>query len=109
MSLETSEDVQNVEVIDEIEIELFGKENKTPPKARVYVLRIDKSTYRTREVLLTGKQLLELTQKQPIEQFKIFQKLHGGQRKEIKYEETVDLRTKGIERFQTVPLCETEG
>lgn len=109
MSLETKKDTQDVEVIDEIEIEQYGKENKKPPKARVYVLRIDKSTYRSRDVLLTGKQLLELAQKQPIEQYKIFQKLHGGQRKEIKHEDTVDLRTKGIERFQTVPLCETEG
>lgn len=105
----SDKNIQDIDLSEEIEIEEYGKANKEVPKASVYLLRIDKSKYKTNDVLLTGRQLLEMASKNPIEQYKLFQKLHGGQRKEIKHDETVDLRAKGIERFQTVPLCETEG
>lgn len=105
----SNENTQHIEIYENIEIEEYGKANKEVPKASFYLLRIDKSKYKTSDIFLTGRQLLEMALKIPIEQYKLFQKLHGGQRKEIKYDETVDLRAKGIERFQTVPLCETEG
>ena len=109
MCSDVSEVKQDVDIVEEVDIEAYGKANEIPPEAKFYLLRIDKTKYKTSETLLTGKQLLDMAQKQPVEQYKIFQKLHGGQRKEIKLDETVDLRAKGIERFQTVPLCETEG
>lgn len=99
----------NEKIINEVVLEDYGKADKDVPKSKVYVIRIDKQTFRHVDQFITGKQLLELAEKQPIEQYKIFQKLCGGQRKEIRPDEVVDLRSKGIERFQTVPLCETEG
>lgn len=105
----SDENLQDIDLLEEIEIEEYGKANKEVPKASNYLLRIDKSKYKTSDVFITGRQLLEMALKTPIEQYKLFQKLHGGQRKEIKHDETVDLSMKGIERFQTVPLCETEG
>lgn len=105
----TDEVSQDIEIIDEISLEDYGKANKAPPSANVYVIRIDKTTHKHADQFITGKQLLDLAKKQPIEQYKLFQKIHGGQRKEIQHDDTVDLREQGIERFQTVPLCETEG
>lgn len=99
----------NEKVINEVVLEDYGSADKDVPKSKVYVIRIDKHTFRYTDQFITGEQLLELVEKQPIEQYKVFQKLCGGQRKEILPDEVVDLRSKGIERFQTVPLCETEG
>ena len=105
----SDENVQDIDIYEDIEIEEYGKANKEVPKASNYLLRIDKTKYKTSEFLLTGSQLLVMALKKPIEQYKLYKKLHGGQRIEILPDTLVDLREKGIERFQTVPLGETEG
>lgn len=95
-------------LVDEVEIEVYGRENRKPPRARAYVIRIDKKTYRVEQQTITGLELLKLAGKDPA-RYKLYQKLHGGQMKEIDHADTVDLTAPGIERFVTVPLNETEG
>jgi hypothetical protein len=75
MSLNDSRDAGE-EIPEEVEIEAYGKRNVQPPKARRYVIRIDKTTYRVEAPGMTGRQLLRLADKTPVERYLISQKLH---------------------------------
>lgn len=108
MTQEVSMKTDAQEVLDEVEIEIYGKDNRKPPLAHRYVIRINKTKYTVEQQILSGTELLTLADKDP-NQNKLYQKLHGGQLKEIAPHHKVDLSAPGIERFQTVPLNETEG
>ncbi len=108
MTQEVSTNADDQEVLNEVEIEVFGKENRKPPLAHRYIIRINKTKYTVEQRILSGMELLALAGKNP-NQNKLYQKLHGGQLKEIAPPDKVDLSAAGIERFQTVPLNETEG
>ena len=97
------------ELHDEVEIEVYGKQNIRPPKAKRYVIRIDKVKYTVHVSRMTGRQLLELAGKTPPEKYSISQKLHGGQVKTIGLDEEADFTRPGVERFMTLPLDQTEG
>lgn len=92
-----------------VDLEEFCKENKKVPKGKRYQIRIDKEKYVVNSSVITGRQLLELAGKTPIERYVIYQQLKGG--KTLKIEETmvVDLCAPGVERFMTLPLDQTEG
>ncbi len=92
-----------------IDLEEFAKLGKTPPKGKKYRFRVDNEKYVTEKEVLTGKEILELAGKFPIERFQLNQKIKGGSVKKIGYNEKVDLTEKGVERFMTVPLDQTEG
>lgn len=96
-------------IMDEVDVEEYGKAGKRPPNAKVYRVRIDKEKYSVPQQLITGRGLLELTPLRPIEKYRIHQKLHGGQMVEIGYDETVDLGQPGIERFTTIELAVGDG
>src|SRR5262245_39545492 len=97
------------EIHEEVEIEVYGKKNVRPPKAKKYVIRIDKVKYKVEVPSMTGRQLLVLAGKTPPEKYSISQKLHGGQVKTIGLDEKADFTQPGIERFMTLPLDQTEG
>jgi hypothetical protein len=101
--------VDVAELVEEVEIEEYGKKNDRPPKAKRYIIRIDKVKYTVEVPSMTGRQLLELAGKTPPEKYSISQKLHGGQVKTIGLSEPVDFTEPGIERFMTLPLDQTEG
>lgn len=92
-----------------IDLEQFAKEGKTPPKGRKYRIRVDNQKYDTDKDELTGREILTLAGKSPIERFQLNQKLKGGAVKKVGYDQNVDLTAKGVERFMTVPLDQTEG
>lgn len=99
-----------VEVIIEIvEIELYGRENRTPPPAKAYKVRIDREhlVFETRYV--TGRELLTEAGKTPPEKYEIEKRVHGGQYVPVPLDQTIDLGEPGIEVFETFPLDETEG
>ena len=102
--LEAGEDIH-----EEVEIEVYGKQNVRPPKAKRYVIRIDKVKYTVHVPSMTGRQLLELAGKTPPEKYSISEKLHGGHVKTIGLDEEVDFTRHGVERFMTLPLDQTEG
>jgi hypothetical protein len=92
-----------------VDLEQFAKEGKVPPiRCKGYRIRIDKQTYIVTEPSKTGRELLELAEKQP-ERFSIRQKFKGGQIKKIELNERVDFTTAGVERFMTLPLDQQEG
>lgn len=103
----TTESKQNPE--EYIDIEELAKAGKIPPKGKKYLIRVDKANYKVNVESLTGRQILELAEKVPVERFQLNQKLHGGVVKKVGYDEIVDFTTPGIERFMTIPLDQTEG
>lgn len=97
------------ELHEEVEIEVYGKQNASPPRAKRYIIRIDKVKHTVHVSHMTGGQLLELAGKVPVERYSISQKLHGGVVKPIGLDEKADFTRPGVERFMTLPLDQTEG
>lgn len=97
------------EQIEIIDLEEFSKENKKPPKNKKYRIRIDRQQYVVDVECMTGREILELAGKTPVEQYQLRQKLRGGQVVKIRLDEKVDFTTHGIEKFMTIPLDQTEG
>lgn len=95
-----------VEIVD---IEEFARRGEKPPKAKRYKIRIDKQHYEVAQPSITGRELLRLAGKEPVERFKVFQKLHGQEPKQVGLDEHVDLTAPGIERFITLPCDLQEG
>lgn len=98
--------------VDEIEIEehtkkVGGKEKL--PKAKRYIIRIDKTKFTVEVTGMTGREILTLAGKTPVEQYKLTQKMHGGSAKTIGLDDKVDFTEPGVERFMTLKLDQTEG
>jgi hypothetical protein len=94
--------------LDTVDLEEYAKQKKNPPKARVYVIRVDKKKYRVEASSMTGRQILETAGRDP-QKFKLLQIMHSGQTDEVPPERTVDFTTPGIESFETTPIISTEG
>lgn len=96
-------------IVEEIiDIEEYAKQNKKPPHARGYRIRIDKVYKEVHVPEMTGRQILALVDKTP-EKYLLSQKHHGGRVVPIPEDKTVDFRHHGVERFQTLALDPTEG
>jgi len=74
-----------------------------------FKIQIDKQHFDVQEPTITGRALLELAGKTPVEQFALYLKVHGGQPKRLQLNDVIDLRTPGTEKFLTLPLDQTEG
>lgn len=74
-----------------------------------YKIQIDKQHYDVQAPTITGRALLELAGKTPIEQFALYLKVQGGQPQRLQLNEEIDLRAPGTEKFLTLPLDQTEG
>lgn len=101
-----------VEEVDVIEIEEHTKTvngKVKPPKARKYVIRVDKTKFTVEVAGMTGRDILTLAGKAPVEQYKLTQKMHGGAATTIGLEVKVDFTEPGVERFMTLRLDQTEG
>ncbi len=97
--------------LEELDIEAFAKANepdREKPKARFYIIRIDRETRRVSEPSLNGARILALVNKTP-ETHKLFQKFRGGETAVIEPQEIVSFIRPGVERFQTIPKDTTEG
>ena len=99
----------NAHIDSVVEIEVYGKSNQQPPKAKSYIIRVDKNKYEVLSESITGQEILLLAEKTPVTNFRLDQKLNGGVTKKIELNEVVNLLTPGIERFMTLPLDQTEG
>lgn len=106
MKPEQHDNEQHSEVID---IEQYAKEGKTPPKGTTYRIRVDKDYYVVHVSEMSGSEILTLASKTPPNRYRLDQKLKGGATKKIELTDIVDFSTPGIERFQTLPLDQTEG
>jgi hypothetical protein len=101
--------MENTNVTTEvIDVEASAKAGKTPPKGKKYKIKVDNVEFVVPETL-TGRGILQIAGKTPVERFQLNQKLHGGAVKKIAYDEVVNFSTPGIEKFMTIPLDQTEG
>ena len=93
--------------LDELDIEAFvGLECK--PRAKRYIIRIDKKPYVIEESVITARELLQLAGKNPPEKFRIWQ-ISKGESHELSLEDRVDVRAVGVEKFRTLSRTQTEG
>jgi len=97
--------------IEELEVEEYGKKGgeKRHPRARRYVIRVDKPKYTVDVSHMKGREILTLAGKTPPEQYKLRQKFHGGAADTVGLDEDVDFRKPGVERFMTLKLDQTDG
>ena len=93
--------------LDELDIEAFaGVECK--PRAKRYIIRIDKKPYVIEKSVITGREMLMLAGKVPPEKFRIWQIIRG-QSQELSLEDRADVRAPGVEKFRTLSRTQTEG
>lgn len=92
-----------------IDLEEYARSGRKPPRAKTYRIRIDKAKYDVSVPSMTGREILTLAGKTPVERFMLSQKLHGGQVKPIGLDEAVDFTAPGVERFMTLAKDQTEG
>ena len=93
----------------EIDLELYSAEGKKVPIGQKYKIKVDRVKYTTEQEMMTGREILQLAGKSPVERFQLNQRLRGGKVVKIGYDESVDFTTPGIEKFMTIPLDQTEG
>lgn len=96
--------LQILEDTDIIDIEALAKAGKKPEKGKQYRIRVDREQYVVSVSQMTGREILALAGKTPVERYRLDQKLHGGQTQKIELDDVVDFTTPGIERFMTLPL-----
>lgn len=95
--------------VDIVDIEQCGRENRCPPPAHRYKVKIDGQPYIFDKRHVNGRELLARAGKLPIERYELEKRMHGGHYVSIALDDCVDLGEPGIEVFETFPLDETEG
>ncbi len=96
-------------IIEIIEIEEYAKIGKEIPRGKKYQIRIDKIKYVVHVESMTGRELLTLAGKIPVEKYRLDQKMKGGHTRKIELDQIVSFVEPGVERFMTLPLDQTEG
>ncbi|MFN8153531.1 MAG: multiubiquitin domain-containing protein [Bacteroidia bacterium] len=92
-----------------IDVEGHSKNGKDVPKGKHYQIRIDRDKYTVDVECMTGRELLTLAGKVPVEKYQLNMKLKGGEVKKVGYDEKICFTKPGLERFMTLPLDSTEG
>ncbi len=102
--------VEVIEVVDDIiEIEIYVKEGRQPPFAKGYVIRVDKQKITVHKHEITGREILQLAQKLPPENYILREIFSGGHSQIVGLNQIVDLHRHKIEKFRTLPRDQTEG
>ena len=99
----------NGDLEEPIDLESYARRGESPPKAKRYKIRVDKTIVVVNGPAITGRQILEAAGRIPPERYRLDQKLRGGETRKIELTTVVDLSVPGIERFMTIPLDQTEG
>ena len=100
--------VEIVEV-DIVDVEECGRQNRVPPPARRYRVKIDREYYVFEQRVVTGREILERAKKVPVSRYELEMAVHGAGFVAVELDERIDLGRPGIEVFQTFPLDEQEG
>jgi hypothetical protein len=94
---------------NEIDLEQYAKEGKEVPKGHRYVILVDRQRHTVKEECMTGREILTLAGKVPVERFQLNQRFKGGKVVKVGYDQKVCFTEPGIEKFMTIPLDQTEG
>lgn len=92
----SSDDVDNA-----IELAEMARAGRRPPRGRKYLLSIDGRTHLVEEDNVTGRQLLDLAEKQPADDYVVILLIWDGENEVVGPDDNVDLARRGIERFIT--------
>lgn len=77
--MDNSNDNEELE-LDELEIEAFAATSQErKPRAKVYLIRVDKVIYRVNQPEMTGRAILTLAGKIPADAYRLRQKLRNGE------------------------------
>lgn len=85
------------------------KPGQGPKPSRTYKIKIDGTMYEVQNRSITGRGLLELAKKTPIENFGVAIKLQGQNMKALEMDEVVDLEAPGLEKFVTYHIAHSDG
>jgi hypothetical protein len=104
----TMNDKSEEQIIDEVDLETWAQRGERPPRARRYIIRVDRERHTVTVAGLTGRAILDLAGKDPARTL-LQQRLHGGGTRTIGPDDFVDFTAPGVERFVTLPKNQTDG
>ena len=96
--------VEDGEIVEEIiDIEEYVRSGRTPhPRARGYMVRVDKQKYLFDRAKVNGRDVLEKAGKLPPEKYILRQVLKGGALEKVELDQKLDLALHSIEKFKTM-------
>jgi hypothetical protein len=98
------------EIIEEIvEIEVYGKSGREPPRARAYRVRVDKEHLEFHEEWVTGREILEKAKRVPPEKYILREIFSNAPPEKIELDQRVHLRRHGVEKFRTMLKTAQDG
>ena len=103
--------IENGVVLDEvIDVEAWVIEGKAVhPRAKGYLVRIDKHKYEFGRAHVTGRDVLTKASKTPPEQYILRQVHKSGAVDKVGLDQVVDLARHGVEKFKTMPKTAQDG
>lgn len=92
---------------ESIDLQQYAKEGKKVPPVGPYKIRINKDFFDWPQSTITGAEILKLANKDTAKNAAY--QFVRGKPKRVMPDERVDLTEPGVERFETLPLDQTEG
>ncbi|ARS38075.1 multiubiquitin domain-containing protein [Pontibacter actiniarum] len=86
-----------------------GKPEHKPGPENKYHILVDRDNIKVDKECLTGREILTLAKKSPVEGYQLNVKRKGGKVAKLGYDDTICLSEPGIEKFLTLPLDQREG
>lgn len=101
----------NIEQIhdDIVDLGEYARLKKQPPLAKGYKFTVNGTPFVIENPNPTGREILASAKLSPAEDYTLRVKIAGEHPKKIALDESVDLRTLGIEKFKALPRDQTEG
>jgi len=84
-------------------------ETEAKPSHEHYKIVVDKQVFEWNQPTITGRQVLKLAGKLPVDQYALYLKIPDGQPERVALDRVFDLRLPGMDKFLTLPLDQTEG
>jgi hypothetical protein len=85
------------------------KKNEAKKPLPAYHILVDRDNIKVDKECLSGREILSLAGKTPIEKYQLNIRRKGGKVTKVGYDDTICLTEPGIEKFLTLPLDQTEG
>jgi hypothetical protein len=104
-----TDEIKEPIVDEEIDLEQYALENKTPPRARSYRFKVNETVCTWDAPTILGREILEKANLTPVEEYTLREKVRGGTPRRVELDEVVNLRKPGIEKFRAIRKGQTEG
>jgi len=96
-------------LIEEVDIEIYAREDKEPPLAKLYRFKVNETPCTWNKPTILGHQILEQASLTPPKEYSLREKIKGGTPRRIELNEEVNLRKPGVEKFRAIRHGQTEG